>query len=252
MQNEGSLPTLDIEGHIATLTLRRPDVANRLGPDDLEALHQHVQTVNQSEARVLRLRSTGKYFCSGFDIGKLAAGQRGVGFEPLVNAIEDCRAVTIAEIQGGVYGGGTDLSLACDFRIGTHATEMFMPAARLGLHFYERGMRRYVTRLGLNHAKRLFLTAERIQASDMLACGFLTELVAQDALQARVDTLSDTIADLAPLAVQGMKRHLNAIACGTLDAEALAADIRRSTQSEDIREGAMAWKEKRRPNFLGR
>ena len=133
MASEGSLPTLDIAAHVATLTLQRPDVANRLGPDDLQALLQHIETVNGSDVRVLVLRSTGKYFCSGFDIGKLAAGQRGAGFEPLVNAMEDCRAVTIAEIQGGVYGGGTDLSLACDFRLGTDAVEMFMPAARLGL-----------------------------------------------------------------------------------------------------------------------
>src|SRR5437868_7086255 len=111
MASEGSLPTLDIAAHVATLTLQRPDVANRLGPDDLQALLQHIETVNGSDVRVLILRSTGKYFCSGFDIGNLAAGQRGAGFEPLVNAMEDCRAVTIAEIQGGVYGGGTDLSL---------------------------------------------------------------------------------------------------------------------------------------------
>ena len=236
MASEGSLPTLDIAAHVATLTLQRPDVANRLGPDDLQALLQHIETVNGSEVRVLILRSTGKYFCSGFDIGKLAAGQRGAGFEPLVNAMEDCRAVTIAEIQGGVYGGGTDLSLACDFRLGTDAVEMFMPAARLGLHFYERGMRRYVTRLGLNAAKRLFLT----------------ELLPADQLRERAAQLAGTIAGLAPIAVQGMKRHLNAIARGDLDTAALAEDIRRATQSEDIREGALAWKEKRKPAFTGK
>jgi len=69
--------------------------------------------------------------------------------------------VTIAAINGGVYGGGTDLSLACDFRLGSTAANMFMPAAKLGLHFYPGGMVRYVTRLGLNQAKRLFLTAEK-------------------------------------------------------------------------------------------
>jgi len=252
MASEGSLPTLDISAHVATLTLQRPDVANRLGPDDLQALLQHIDTINASDVRAVILRSTGKYFCSGFDIGKLAAGQRGAGFEPLVNALEDCRAVTIAEIQGGVYGGGTDLSLACDFRLGTDAVEMFMPAARLGLHFYERGMRRYVTRLGLNQAKRLFLTAEKIQAPEMLSCGFLTELLPADRLRERSSQLAETVAGLAPIAVQGMKQHLNAIARGDLDAQALADDIRRATQSDDIREGALAWKEKRRPAFTGR
>ncbi|MBP0621483.1 enoyl-CoA hydratase/isomerase family protein [Cupriavidus consociatus] len=251
MHTDDSLPALDMAGHVATITLRRPDVANRLGPDDLAALMRHIETVNGSEARVLRLRSTGKYFCSGFDIGKLAAGERGVGFEPLVNALEDCRAVTIAEIHGGVYGGGTDLALACDFRLGTEAADMFMPAARLGLHFYQRGMERYVSRLGLNYAKRLFLTAERLNADEMLRCGFLTELLSAERLRERAEQLSATVAGLAPLAVQGMKRHLNAIGRGALDASALAEDIRRATQSQDIREGALAWQEKREPRFTG-
>lgn len=251
MQTDGSLPSLDIAGHVATITLRRPEVANRLGPDDLAELQRHVDAVNASDVRVLRLRGTGKYFCSGFDIGRLAAGQRGAGFETLVNAVEDCRAVTIAEIHGGVYGGGTDLALACDFRLGTAAVDMFMPAARLGLHFYQRGMERYISRLGLNHAKHLFLTAERIDADEMFRRGFLTELLPAERLRERADQLSDTVAGLAPLAVQGMKRHLNAIGRGALDTDALAGDISRATQSQDIREGALAWKEKRRPQFTG-
>jgi enoyl-CoA hydratase/carnithine racemase len=252
MLADSSLPILDIEGRVATITLNRPEVANRLGPDDLAALSRHIETLNASDVLVLRLRGTGKYFCSGFDIGKIVAGQRGAGFEPMVNALEDCRPVTIAEINGGVYGGATDLALACDFRIGTDEVDMFMPAARLGLHFYQRGMQRYVSRLGLNAAKRLFLTAERIDAQEMLRCGFLTEAVPAGNLRERVDALTETIAGLAPIAVLGMKKHLNQMARGALDVEALQADMRRATQSEDIKEGALAWKEKRAPRFVGR
>jgi enoyl-CoA hydratase/carnithine racemase len=58
----------------------------------------------------------------------------------MVDAVEQCRAVTIVAIQGGVYGGATDLALACDFRVGSMAADMFMPAARLGLHFYASGL----------------------------------------------------------------------------------------------------------------
>jgi enoyl-CoA hydratase/carnithine racemase len=86
----------------------------------------------------------------------------------------------------------------------------------------------------------------------MLACGFLTELLPADQLRERAAQLAGTIAGLAPIAVQGMKRHLNAIARGDLDTAALAEDIRRATQSEDIREGALAWKEKRKPAFTGK
>jgi enoyl-CoA hydratase/carnithine racemase len=160
--------------------------------------------------------------------------------------------VTIAAVQGGAYGGGTDLCLACDFRIGTPQSDMFMPATRLGLHFYAGGMSRYVTRLGLDQAKRLFLTAEKIQADEMLRIGFLTELVPQEMLSARLDALSAQIAAMAPIPLFGVKAHLNRIARGELDLAAIEQAVLRSEQSRDLAEGARAWKEKRAPDFTGR
>lgn len=245
-------PTLTIDGAVATLQLNRPEVANRLNPDDLALIRRHIRTVNESPALVLRLRSTGKYFCSGFDIGRIGAGAGGSSFPETVDALEDCRPVTIAVIQGGVFGGGTDLALACDFRLGAIGAEMFMPAARLGLHFYGRGMERYVSRLGLDTAKRLFLTAERIGAEEMLRCGFLTELLEPAALEQRVEQLTETIGGLAPLALCGMKKHLNRIARGTLDAQEIARDIAQADASEDLREGTLAHRQKRKPVFRGR
>jgi enoyl-CoA hydratase/carnithine racemase len=248
-------PQLTVEGAIATITLRRPDVANRLSPVDLQTLQRHLDTINANDSvLVLRFAGIGKYFCSGYDISALGGEQENgaVAFGDVMDAIETARPVTIAAIHGGVYGGATDLCLACDFRIGVPQCDMFMPAARLGLHFYRGGMERYVSRLGLNAAKRLFLTAERIDAETMLQLGFLTELVSADALTGRVDALSDTLAGMAPIALLGMKQHLNAISRGTLDARALQRDMQRSEMSEDIREGAAAWKEKRPPVFKGK
>jgi len=66
------------------------------------------------------------------------------------------------------------MALACDFRLGSEAAEMFMPAARLGLHFYQTGLERYVTRLGVDTTKKLFLTAQKLNAKQMLDCGLLT------------------------------------------------------------------------------
>jgi enoyl-CoA hydratase/carnithine racemase len=202
---------------------------------------------------VLQIRGEGKYFCSGYDISSLAA-QAGdpIGFEDMADAVEAARAVTIAVVHGGAYGGGTDLALACDFRIGTHAAEMFMPAARLGLHYYRGGLERYVTRLGLDTAKRLCLTAERLDAQAMRACGFLTDLVSAEELEASVRQLTDTLAQKAPLALLGMKKNLNRIARGAVDIDELNADIARAAASEDIQEGAAAWSAKRPPKFTGR
>ena len=104
-------PDLSIQSHVATITLRRPAQANRLDPDDLQTPAQHIDTVNQNpDVLVQRLTATGKYFCSGFDIGQIGAARHvnsPVSFDGLVDAMETARPVTVAVIQGGVYGGAT-------------------------------------------------------------------------------------------------------------------------------------------------
>lgn len=249
--NSGA-PELAVAGALATITLRRPEMANRLSPDDLAHLSELLEQVDAlPEVLVLQLRGSGRYFCSGYDIGSIG-GERPVNFEALVDAVECARPVTIAVLHGGVYGGATDLALACDFRVGAEGIDMFMPAARLGLHYYRSGLERYATRLGLDHAKRLFLTAEKIDAREMKAIGYLTHLVSAEALQAEVERLSSTLAAMAPIPLLAMKQHLNRIARGTLDADALRTDIQRTVDSEDLREGQAAWAEKRAPRFRGR
>lgn len=244
-------PELHIAGRVATITLRRPEQANRLTPDDLATLAEHIAAVNaRPEVLVLQLRGNGKYFCSGYDINRIGVA-RSVNFEEVVNQLEEARPVTLALLHGGVYGGGTDLALACDFRLGAPEVDMFMPAARLGLHFYQRGLERYVTRLGVDNAKRLFLTAERIGAQEMKAIGFLTHLCEAGGLQDAAEQLTRTCAGMAPIALLGMKRHLNRIALGRLDVAELHEDMRRAVDSADLREGQAAWAEKRAPRFSG-
>jgi len=157
-------PKLHIQDSIATITLLNPEIANRLSVEDLEEIQEHIQTINaNSNVLVLKIQSTGNYFCSGFDISSLKqnAEEKSLLFEVIVNALEDCRPITIAVLQGGVYGGATDLALACDFRIGSTATEMFMPAAKLGIHFYQRGLERYVSRLGLDTANVFYYAPKK-------------------------------------------------------------------------------------------
>lgn len=248
------MPRLDLQEHLAIITLQRPEVANKLAPEDLPVLISYMEEINRrDDIRVVVLRSEGRYFCSGYDISEVKNSQtKGSSFGEMVDAIEQCRAVTVAAIHGGVYGGATDLALACDFRVGSTAAEMFMPAARLGLHFYQGGLERYVTRLGLDTAKRLFLTCERLDAQEMKACGFLTHLVEPEALQATVQGLTDTLGAMAPLPLFGMKKHLNLVARGLHDSEDIAQEVLRSVHSEDLQEGGAAWREKRQPVFKGR
>lgn len=254
-ETDGSPPKLFIEGKLATIELSRPAVANRLSPQDLDVINAHIEAVNQSpDILVLQLRAQGKYFCSGYDIGALGQSDApsSLYFGQTVDNLERARPITLAVIQGGVYGGGTDLALACDFRIGSEATNMFMPATRLGLHFYPGGLRRYVTRLGLDQAKRLFLTAEKIDAAEMLRIGFLTDLTQDNELKHRTHALIDNLTQMAPIALLGVKSHLNRIANGDLDIRAIEALVKQSEQSQDLLEGALAFKEKRAPQFQGR
>jgi enoyl-CoA hydratase len=251
----GQPPALAIDGSIATITLRRPAVANRLELSDLEVLQSQLADVNAcEEVLVLRLQAQGRHFCSGFNLGEAGehiatAAER---FEALAAALEAARPVTVAVINGGLYGGATDLALACDFRIATTAAEMFVPAAQLGLLFYRGGMERFVARLGLPVARRILLAAEKLDAQQMLALGYLDRMVEPEALAPAGQAWCERLAGMAPLALLGMKRHLDAIARGALDSEALARDIARVNVSEDLREGVRAWQEKRPAVFKGR
>ncbi|MGY4484812.1 enoyl-CoA hydratase [Bradyrhizobium sp. LM3.2] len=161
---------------------------------------------------MLVLTGTGRAFSAGYDLNSVAeravsANEQqsaGSAFEMVVNRLEDLGVPSICRLNGGVYGGSTDLALACDFRIGVDTAEMFMPAARLGLHYYRSGIKRYVTRLGLDNAKRLFLTAQKISAPEMLRIGYLTAMVAVEFLDEEVDKLASILAGNAP---QGDARH---------------------------------------------
>lgn len=246
-------PSLQISGALATLTLQRPALANRLELADLAALEAHCETLAaRPDVRVLVLQAEGPHFCSGFHIDAVPGVDAPALFERLCDRVEQLPQVSIAAIHGGIWGGATDLALACDFRLGTHQCQMAIPAARLGLHYYGGGMRRLVTRLGLGPAKRLLLGGESLDAAAMLVCHFLDDcLPDRTALRERVQAQAQTIAGLAPLALTGMKRHLNALANHQLDPAQLEADRQRCAASRDLQEGVQAWQARRPPEFTG-
>jgi enoyl-CoA hydratase/carnithine racemase len=237
-------PKLTISGRRAVIRFDAPERRNALGPDDLHALAAELDRIESSEtADVAILTASGDTFCAGYDLRELrrelgasqaSAAQR--AFADVVDTLENLRVPTICALAGGVYGGGTDLALACDFRLGTPRTSLRVPAARFGLQFYHGGLRRYVERLGLDAAKRVFLLADTLAADELLRLGFLHELVPADELEARVDALAETLLANARSAVRGLKRSLNAIARGTDRAETIDDAFAASLRSPDALE----------------
>ena len=248
-----SAPTLEVDGARAIIRLNRPRHHNRIETGDIATLCEHFARIEEDRRiRVLVLAAPGRTFCAGFNLEELAPERYDAsapGFDRMVDRLEALRVPTIAAIGGSLYGGGTDLALACDFRIGVPGIELMMPAARIGVHYYAGGLRRYVTRLGLGAAKRLFLAGEKIDAEELLRIGFLDAMVRAGELAARVDGLAARLAAHAPAAVQGMKRALNDIAAGTADAAAIARAWRASLRSADVAEGLAAHAERREPKF---
>jgi enoyl-CoA hydratase/carnithine racemase len=235
-RSEHGLPVMEMNNGVATLRLRRPEENNRIDPDDIAEIREHIVRLTSLRGlRVLLITGTGsKTFSSGFTVEAIV-GRLDRSFEDLLDAIEGFPHPTICALNGSVYGGATDLALCCDFRIGVRGSKMFMPAARFGLHYYPGGLRRYVSALGLPQAKRLFLTGQTIDAEEMLRIGFLTELVDRKALRETVDRYIEAIRACEPGAVASMKRQLAAIGRSDTPAARSRAQYEKSLRSEELR-----------------
>jgi enoyl-CoA hydratase len=246
---------LDVAAFHATLTLDRPERHNSLDLEDCRAIETALADLARHEdLRCLVLTGKGKSFCSGANIAAVPDSHDWSDnpVERMADALDDFPVPVLCALNGGVYGGGFDFAMACDFRLGVTGMSCFVPPARLGIQYPTRGLERAVTRIGLGPAKRLFLGVETFDAAALQQIGFLDWVVAPDELAARTAAWVEATCALAPLALRGMKRTLNEAALGRLDR---AAADRRSTASfrtEDHAEGKRAMAEKRKPVFRGR
>ncbi|MBX9602424.1 MAG: enoyl-CoA hydratase/isomerase family protein [Bryobacteraceae bacterium] len=247
-------PFLKIDGHLGTILLNRPDHHNRLEPQDLRMLQALFDEVDANEeVRALVIASTGRTFCSGFHLGALNQAESAPqAFEQMTDRLEAVRVPTVCALQGGLYGGAVDLALACDFRVGVPDTELFVPVSRLGIHFYGGGMRRMVQRLGLAAAKRILLSGATLRAPELQRINYLDLIFDSAEFEEQVRSVATTLCESAPIAVQGMKRSLNAICRGDADWAEIAGSVQRSLRSSDFQEGISAWTERRKPVFRGK
>ncbi|MCX7141032.1 MAG: enoyl-CoA hydratase/isomerase family protein [Proteobacteria bacterium] len=241
--SNASSPTLAIADGVATLRFCRPEEHNRIDPDDLPILMRHFErVVGQPGVRVLVVTGSGeKTFSSGYTVHAIRE-HLDDRLEKLLDTLESLPLPVVCALNGSAYGGAVDLALCCDFRIGVRGSRMFMPAAKFGLHYYPGGLRRYVTRLGLNAAKKLFLTAQTVGDEEMLRIGFLTELVDRAQFDATVQAYVKAILECEPNVVASMKKFLNQTADGAIDVAAQRAAFTQSLRSDELasRLGALA------------
>ena len=243
----------EVEGAVGRVVLNAPETHNALDRAAMGAMIRLLEDWSgRSDLRVLVLTGVGRSFCSGAALGDVArADWTDNPLTALCDALESFPAPTIARLNGGVYGGGVELALACDFRIGVTGMRAFAPPARLGIHYEPAGLARAIDRLGSQMARRLFLLGETFDDAELLRHGFLDHLIAPDDLDAVTDGMAATLADAAPLAVQGMKRSILELSDGAHDDAAARTRIAACFASADHAEALAARREKRSPRFIG-
>ncbi|MCW2616477.1 MAG: enoyl-CoA hydratase/isomerase family protein [Frankiales bacterium] len=249
----------EVDGHVATITLNRPEQRNSVSPEltlELAAAMDRMEA--DDEVWVGILTSTGTMFCAGADLKAIGAGrgeelstQQG-GFAGFVRYPRT--KPMIAAVRGFALAGGTELVLACDLVVAGTDVQFGLPEVTRGLVAAAGGLFRLPRVIGQARALELILTADRFGAEEAHRLGMVNHLVEPDAVLDRARELAGRICQNAPLAVReslAIAREALLISDEegwTRSAEAMG----RMRSSDDVREGIMAFIEKRDPTWSGR
>ena len=236
-------------GAAAWITADRPHAHNAFTFAMYEELHARCEEVDADpELRALVLRGAGgRAFVAGTDISEFRAfetGEDGVAYEHkidrVVGRLETVGKPTVALVDGYAVGGGLALAAACDLRICTPEARFGMPIARtLGNCLSMENYARLTALIGPARVKELVFTARTFSAEEALAAGLATEVVAADAIEARVEELCETLAARAPLTLKVTKAALLRLRrAGLPDGDDLIAE---AYASEDFRRAVEAF-----------
>ena len=240
--------------HVARITLNAPTRHNALGVAEIRRLRQCLHLISLDEhLRVLLLTNAGQQtFCAGIALDQFRSGTMS---SELLSGLTDQLAAlqipVVCALNGSVFGGGAEMALCCDYRIGVAGMCLKVPAASIGICYPASGIRRFATRLAPGVATRILVASEEFDADMLLQAGFLHQIVPREQLASRAEAVVERIAGLAPLAVRAMKHILDGITNDTLDARAAQELLLRCSQSRDLQEGLAAQREKRSPRFSG-
>ena len=256
------------ESRVAVLTLNRPERLNALTKDMMQALRARLAEVATDDGvGCLVLTGAGNAFCAGGDVrvqARVAAEgspetpeQRTDALRTSMEAarlLHDMPKPTIAMVNGVAAGAGLSLALACDLRIAGRSARMTTAFAKVGLSG-DYGGTWFLTQLvGAAKARELYFLSDVLDAAQIEALGLANRVVADDELAGETMALAERLANGPAIALRYMKRNLNVALHGTLseglDSEAYG--MLRSRASDDHKEAARAFVEKRPPSFEGR
>ncbi|MBX7448761.1 enoyl-CoA hydratase/isomerase family protein [Mycolicibacterium sp. 3033] len=256
-----SLVTYELDGHVATITLNRPEAGNAING----ALRQELNAAwnrfrDDEDAWVGILTATGRVFCAGADLkdGEGAVGTFGGTFweKPTINSFESGMELfkpTIAAVQGPCVGYGLTGLLFCDFVIASTQATFAFPEVRIGVPTIV-GAIRLPQRLRWADAMELLLTGEPMSAQRAEEVGLVWKLVEPDDLLPAAQEWARTLTEAAPLAQRATKEVAWRTAdMGWIESVRFGEVMRKvAGATADVAEGISAWREKRRPRWRAR
>jgi len=255
----------EIADGVATLTLNRPDRLNALSTPIMEGLLEALPRLAADRAiGAIVLTGAGRAFCAGGDVKSMAEGRAERSMEEAVTHLRTRMEVsrllheipkpTIAMVNGPAAGAGMSLALACDLRIAAQSARFISAFANVGFSGDFGGSYFLSKLVGTGKARELYYTAEPLDAAQALALGVVNRVVPDADLVDATMQLARKLALGPRIALALMKQNFNAAENGSL-AQLLDLEARgqiETGRTEDHREAARAFVEKRAPVFTGR
>ncbi len=253
---------LEREGALATVTMNRPDVRNALDSRTIDELRRAVLELrHDAGTRAVIITGAGdRAFAAGADISELARLEPGeakaysLAGQHVFDLIENLGKPVIAAVNGAALGGGCELAMACTFRLAADTASFGQPEVKLGLIPGFGGTQRLPRLVGRAAALDLILTGRRIDASEALRLGLVHRVTPAPSLMGEAHGLAASLAEQAPTALRLAMEAINrGTEIGLPQGEFLEATLfALAAATEDMREGARAFLDKRQPRFTGK
>ena len=252
---------VDIDGHVAKVTINRPKVLNSLTSGMLDMLDEIVDRLTDDDnVRVVVFTGAGeKAFVAGADISELRDLDRESGRafsargQALLRKIEVMPKATIAAVNGFALGGGCELAMSCDIRVAAENARFGQPEINLGIIPGYGGTQRFTRLVGYGRASELIMTGNMIDASKAAELGLVERVVPEGSAVKEATDLARSIAAKSPVAIAAIKRAMDASQGDhTPGYETEAEEFGRIMETEDKAEGIQAFLEKRPATWKGK